>query len=75
MNKVKNWLKSEESQVSSETGILTVLGVLLGGGIATLVAPKAKVGFDNVMDKFTSGTNGSGMVADPTGSGQADWKN
>lgn len=72
---IKGWLKEEKSQVSSETGILTVLGVLLGGGIAALIAPKAKAGFDSVMSKFTSATNGSGTVADPTGSGQVDWSN
>ncbi|MCF6094510.1 hypothetical protein L1765_11100 [Microaerobacter geothermalis] len=70
---VKYWIKNEDSQVSSETGLLTVGGLLLAAGVMTLVYPQAKTAFGNIMSKFTSASSGNGMVADPLGTGQADW--
>ncbi|MCM3240660.1 hypothetical protein M3589_23685 [Heyndrickxia oleronia] len=75
MEKAKKWLKEETSQVSSETGILTIMGLVLGGGIAALVAPKMKDSFDNVMEKMTNASSGPGAVHDPLGTGQGDWAN
>lgn len=72
--KVQAWIKNEESQVSSESGLLLVGGLLLASGIMTLVYPQAKEGFDSMMAKFTSAADGQGMVNDPLGTGQADWK-
>jgi len=72
--KIKSWLKEEKSQVSSETGVLTIMGLVLGGGIATLVAPKMKEAFGNVMEKMTSASVGPGTPDNPFGPEQgAGW--
>ena len=71
---VQKWLGDETSTLSSESGLLTVGGLLVAGGVMTLMFPKIKEGFSNVGDKFVSASGGSGMVADPLGTGQADWK-
>lgn len=74
--KMKSWAKDEKSQVVSETGLLTLGGIILVGGAVAIMAPGIKEAFTNGMERLTSASEGPGLVADPLGTGQgmgSDW--
>ena len=48
------WLKDEKSQISNESGMHNIGVILLVIGIMALLFPAIKMGFDAIMDKFTT---------------------
>ncbi|MDX8367199.1 hypothetical protein [Cytobacillus sp. IB215665] len=73
IEKEKAWMKNETSQVTTEVGGYVLMGIILAGGIITLAAPKLKTAFGNSFDRMVNASSGPGLVADPFGTGQADW--
>jgi len=74
--KAKAWMKNEDSQVISETGLILIGGIILVGGAVSIMAPGIKEAFTNGMGRLTSSSEGPGLVADPLGTGQgmgSDW--
>ncbi|WP_162985708.1 hypothetical protein [Virgibacillus halodenitrificans] len=67
------WLKDEKSQISNESGMHNIGVILLVIGIMALLFPAIKMGFDSIMQKFTTTAATSDVqVSDPLGSA-GDW--
>ncbi|PEU18750.1 MULTISPECIES: hypothetical protein [unclassified Bacillus (in: firmicutes)] len=53
LKKVKNWLKSEDSQLSSENGMLIALAVILVLVIGPFVWKAIQGGYETILARFT----------------------
>ena len=51
--KMKNWLKNEDSQLSSENGMLIALAVIIVLVIGTFVCKAIQGGYDTILGRFT----------------------
>ncbi|WP_121616779.1 hypothetical protein [Virgibacillus halodenitrificans] len=66
------WLKDEKSQISNESGMHNIGVILLVIGIMALLFPAIKMGFDSIMQKFTTTAATSDVqVSDPLGNAGA----
>ena len=73
MQKTLAWLKDEKSQISNESGMHNIGVILLVIGIMALLFPAIKMGFDAIMDKFTTTAATTDVqVNDPLGTA-GDW--
>lgn len=73
-NRVKAWLKSEQSQLSNENGMFIILILLLVIGLGNLMFQALRSGFQGIMDTFVdSATTNAATVTDPLGSTDGSW--
>ncbi|PEU18748.1 MULTISPECIES: hypothetical protein [unclassified Bacillus (in: firmicutes)] len=57
LKKVKNWLKNEDSQLSSENGMLIALAVILVLVIGPFVWKAIQGGYETILARFTKAAN------------------